>query len=95
MIDATAAASTSGPSLARWRTTSRSLTMPSMTRPSELTTTAPMLCSASRSTSACTVAAGAMVMTPVPFLRIRSSIFIGEKLPPARGPALGATPWAG
>ncbi len=45
------------------RTTSRSETMPSTAVPSELTTTAPMLRSASRASSSVTVAWGEMVTT--------------------------------
>ncbi len=45
------------------RTTSRSLTIPSTELPSPLTTTAPMLCSASSASRSRTVESGVIVMT--------------------------------
>ncbi len=76
MMSATVMDSTSVPSAARWRTTSRSLTIPSGVRPSVVTTTAPILRRLSRPMSSATVAPGVMVTTSEPLTRIMSAIFM-------------------
>ena len=64
---------TTVPSWWRWRTTSRSLTMPSTDLPSVLTISAPTLCSASWATSSRTPASGLIVTTAVLALALRTS----------------------
>src|SRR4051794_2807895 len=68
---------TTVPSWWRWRTTSRSLTIPSTVSPSALTIRAPTLCSASWAMSSRTPASGVMVTTPGSALAFSTSaIFI-------------------
>src|SRR5690606_29876810 len=64
---------TTVPSWCRCRTTSRSLTMPSIVVPSLLTTRAPTLCSASSANSSRTPASGRTVMTSWIALALRTS----------------------
>ena len=66
MISVTGADNRSAPRAGSARTTSRSLTIPLTPRPSSLTTTAPMLCSASTDSNSATFAELPRVTTALP-----------------------------